>query len=463
MPNIRVKIPFPYEQFTDMEFVVTDLVGKLIPNNTYVREDDTHIKFMSTDASNLGIKNGDELRFTFVHNRGCYHVNKVEYHLIAQANSREYNVDASPFTELLDLDVRFKVFYDRTLVYQHDTTTYLFDSKNGILRFDEDFKLETGKRIDIVCFYVGNKQNFAIPCISMSGYIYLKKNEIDRNYNKNLMAVFMNGKLVDRDILIDMSNNIHKISADIGSRYNLEVKNMSPRIDSLIPFYKKMAHVSDIPKQYTYKEFPLIFTVPKPNTPHNRKFIDPTLLNPITFYGLLPPADHYLHYITLLHHGTNEGEFKERNITYTVKFFRDDYAIEPEDVNVIGQIRYAGNSEEFIYNSPTALLMGKIPSTIGSNKTDYPILSVQVKSIYEADTTNHYTDMDGIMCRMEIDPPTYYNYSKVYYEMTSTEYEKDNYVNVFEWVISEKANGEGQVYYRKTINLFPDNNPYENR
>ena len=309
MANIRVEIPFPYKQFTDMEFMVTDLSGKLIPDNTFLREDDTHILFMSADATNLGINNGDEIRFTFVHNKGCYHINKVEYHLTAQSSVKKYNIDASPFAELLDLDVRFKVFYNRTLLYQHDTTTYSFDSRTGTLKFDEDFKLTTGARIDIVCFYAGNKQNFAIPCISMSGYIYLKKNEIDRNYNKNLMAIFMNGKLVDRDILIDMSNNIHKISTDIGSRYNLEVKNMSPKIDALVPFYKKMAHVTDIPKQYMYKEIPIIFNIPKPDKPHNRKYIDPTLLNPITFFGLLPPADHYLHYITLMHHGSNEGEF----------------------------------------------------------------------------------------------------------------------------------------------------------
>ena len=44
--------------------------------------------------------------------------------------------------------------------------------------------------------------------------------------------------------------------------------------------------------------------------------------------------------------------------------------------------------------------------------------------------------------------------------MESTGYEDSNTVGVFEWIISDQENGKGRVYYRKTIYLKPDNNPY---
>ena len=499
---LMVDIPFPYTQFTEMEFFLTDSEGNFIPSSYYTRLDENTLYFNGSSVTALNINDVDQIRFTFVHNRGMYAINKMEYNVKSQANIYRYKLP-SPFNKLLDLNMRYRIFFDRKLVGRIDSTNeYTINKKTGELVFDKDKIPITKSGIDIsmLVFYTGTKYNTAIPTLPMSGYVYFKKNEIDRNYNKDLCCFFLNGKLVNRDNIIKMSNNIYKISKDLKSRYNIEVMNTSPRINELIPFYKKFGRRNSIPDQYLYKEIETIFFVPRSNAteqPHGRQTFDPETVNILTIpHHVLP--NHQDWYITLMQHGTYESEFKDRHITYTIDFYKDDYATKPSPISVLGQIRLQGNFEDYVPNSPTALLIGTIPERLTTCFTDTVICTVQAKTIYDADTYNHGKDIDGVLVRLEIDPTkakTKYEVAKpldtaqrydgkwvdldwnlnssgtrdrhilpqIYYEMEADEYEKDNYINLLEWVVSEKANGEGQVYYRKTINVFPDNNPYADR
>lgn len=450
MLTLFLDIPFPYKQFTEMEFFLTDSNGLFIPQIYYTRIDEYRIKIDNAEA--LGLDRGSEIRFTFCHNKGTYAVNKHEYNFKTVANKRDYQI-TSPYNDIMDLDMRIKVFYDRKFLYP--TNNYKFNPYNGLLILDEDFVFQGNKDLSLLCFYAGTKYNHAIPTIPMSGYLYFKKHEIDRNYNKDLFAVFVNGKLIPRNIITDMSNNIHKINKDIETRYNIEVMNMSPKIDCLVPFYKNASHINSIPKQYKYQEFSCMITVPTPDTIMNRYRLD-GLLNPITFEDVLP--DHPECYITLLHHGISESG---KNFRYDLKFFRDDYSPTSEAINVIGQVRQPGNDEDYVEDSPTALLLGTIPDVLHEQYEDYPLMTVKAEAILKADTTYNNREIDGVLCRMEIEKPKKDKPRYVYYELNSTDYEKDNCVNIFEWIISEKPNGQGEVYYRKTVNLFPYNDPYE--
>lgn len=462
-----VDIPFPYPQFTEMEFFLTDCFGNYIPSSYYERLDENRLWFPSSSVTSLNLSDVDEIRFTFVHNRGMYAINKLEYTTKTKDGVFEYKLP-SPFNQLVDLNMRYRVFYDRKLLFGDTMYEYTINKYTGTIIFDnEDFNLEGDKDLTVLMFYTGTKYNTAVPTLPMSGYVYFKKHEIDRNYNKDLCCFFLNGRLVHRDNIIKMSNNIYKISKDLKSRYNIEAFSMSPKIDELIPFYKKAGRKNTIPQQYTYKEMEVMFYVPRDNAttePHGRKILEPLTANILTVpHHVLPNHDNW--YITLIHHGVDEGEFfEERSLSYNIEFYRDDYSTQPEPVNIIGQIRLQGNFEPDIPNSPTAMLIGTIPQKISTCISDTVLCTVQAKTIYDADTYNHGKDIDGVLVRLEIEPfDKKHERPRIYYEMEATEYEKDNYVNVFEWIVSEEANGKGQEYYRKVINMFPDNNPYENR
>lgn len=459
-------IPFPYPQFTEMEFFVSSTIDKrLIPDDAYDRIDDNRIYISLPEVQEFNLNTEEEVRFTFCHNKGEYAVNKKEYHVRTKAGVNEYSFP-SPFGKIIDMNMRMRVFYDRYLLYPDTEYKYRFDNYTGHIYIMDDtdlggIKVEDNKRLDVIVFYTGTKSNRTPATLPMSGYIYLKKHKIDRNYNKDLMAIFMNGKLMDSEDIIDMSNNIHKFNRDIQTRYNLEIKSMSPKVHELIPFYKKNCSIQTIPEQSMSKEFECIMTVFEESEPHNRQWILYSDLNPITYHSIIP--EHTDYWITLMQHGTEEGELNQ-NVNYTVEFFRSDYTVEPEEVSVIGQIRLQGNDEEYVMNSPTALLIGKFGPSLGSNFSDHVMFSVQASAIEKADTFSQNKDADGVLVRLQIEPFDEKDHPvKVYYEMTTSAYEDDNYVNVFEWVISTKANGEGEVYYRKTIPLYPDNNPYDNR
>ena len=52
---------------------------------------------------------------------------------------------------------------------------------------------------------------------------------------------------------------------------------------------------------------------------------------------------------------------------------------------------------------------------------------------------------------LQIDKPKYGYKPYIYYELTSNDYEVDNKIGIFEWIVSDEPDGKGHVYYRKTI------------
>ena len=243
---LDIEIPFPYKQFTEMQFFISDNEGRLIPQAYYDRINERTIRIKN--AVPFGITEEDDIKFTFCHNKGQYAVQKMDLHIVGEEGIRKYDIN-SPYYAMLDLRTRFKVFLNRkALVPGKD---YSINIYRGYIKFEDHVMINLRDDIDIICFYTGTKYNKAIPELPMSGYIYFNKYEIDRNLNKNLMAVFVNGKLVQRKDILDISNNIHKVSRDIKSRYNLEVLNLSPRVDSLVPRFKRPISRGIVKKKVT--------------------------------------------------------------------------------------------------------------------------------------------------------------------------------------------------------------------
>lgn len=455
---VTVNIPFPYKKFTEMGFFLTKMDGTFIPEYYYDRINETQIKFKNGNPLNIG--GDDEIRFTFCHKHGFYAVNKYEESVVLESGKYSYQFH-TPYNSTANLQQRVRVFYDRQFLYPN-MELYKFDSQTGIIKLNSDFVVDESHLLSFLCFYTGTKQNdHTITRLPMSGYIEFNQKYVDRVYDKDLFSVFLNGRMVDRKDIIDISNRIHKISTDLQTRYNLEVMNLSPRINSLVPYFKEKYEEKKPDKFVNGYEFPCTIKVYYPDMFIKRFYVDPDILNPVEYKHLVP--DNLEWYITLLHHGLSETE-KAKGVTYKLKFFRDNYMPTPEYVNVIGQIRLKGNEEQYYPDSPTAMFMGQIPAEMNNAFYDTPIMSIKAKLIFDNDTTfNGMQDsIDGIMCRMEINPTLQDKYHHLYYELDSTDYEHDTQVGIFEWVISDEVNGKGNVYYRKTISMLPYNPPVDN-
>lgn len=206
------------------------------------------------------------------------------------------------------------------------------------------------------------------------------------------------------------------------------------------------------PKIKRPKDFNGMIVVDRGKKQNRQSLLDPIL--PFTFEGILKKANDW--HLCLVHHNVNESR-KEKNIKYTLKFFRDDYRLLPEKVNVITQLSYPTNDKE--YNSDTAVLIGKIPEVLTESYIDEPFVSIPIKLIKKLDAFGP-NDADGILCSLQINPSSEDDIEKVYYNMTASGYECSNTVGIFEWIISDQENGQGHVYYRKTVYLRPDNDPY---
>lgn len=149
------------------------------------------------------------------------------------------------FYDLFDnhLNYNFQLYLNRRLLFPevhykidiaHDSI-YIFNTNSiGI----EDVNTEIEYTFDILAFHSGDVNK--IEHLPQSGLIYLDK--IDRNYNNNLMAIFINGKLVHVPNIKQINNSIYKIKSRIKTRYDLNILNLSPKIDQLLPFYKKFTY-----------------------------------------------------------------------------------------------------------------------------------------------------------------------------------------------------------------------------
>ena len=458
---VTVEIPFPYKKFTDMEFFCTKPDGEFIPQYYYDRIDEHHIRFKNGNPMKL---DDDErgIRFTFLHKQGFYHVQKYEQTSFLQQGQTEVQLN-TPYDNIVDLNLRVRVFVNRQFIYP-DSSSYIIDRETGIVSFSTKFLNGFGngtKEIDFLCFYTGtHKNDLTVPKLPMSGYIEFMKRHADRIWDKDLFAAFVNGKLIDRDDIIDMTSRTHKIGTDIKTRYNLEVKNLSPRISYLVP-YLEMRYKHEDKGVINHKlEFPCTMKVYYPTVKQNRYFLIPentTVLNPVEYMPMVP--NHQDFYITLLHHGLGENPDGDK-VRYSLNFYRDDYWPNADEIMVTAMVRPKTNMEEFVPTSDTRTIMGVLPTTITNTMADAPMFSIQASTVYKADTNINYLKpdaVDGIMCRFEFYKTKKDIYKRLYYSLYASYYERDAQVGVFEWVISSGVNATGRIYYRKTINFVPFN------
>ena len=498
-------IPFPYESYTDTPFFIMDESTNLfIPEFYYRRINERQIVF--TNTNNINISSSSNIKFIFLHNSNTSSVNKKEYRISTKDNVGEvttmlseidktktlyvctYKIPNHVYFTNIDINYRYQIYLDRKKLTPE--TDYSISSKNGLLSLYQDLHEVDERYIDILVFYTGTNSNKAIQNLPQSGYIYLNRHEIDRNYNNNLMAVFVNGQLVQRDHITNISNNIYKINSDIQSRYDLNVLNMSPKIKPFVPFYKKStALLTNEPSQkYIYDIFfhtdiVSIGTNIESSTDSESGHFT-SIYVPIVFDPLL--VDQPDLYLSLIHK-------KSPNIDYTLIFDNEtpEYEVEnmvtdtitgeshleistykPDNnyINVTVELGELKDKSEPDYESNDPILFCKIPITLSSINEDYCYASTMIQNIIDMDTYNRSRFSDetksitgetvpsrifkNLICRMYINYPTPGDSNPVlYYDLTSTGYEEGNYISIFRWVVSTQVSGTGNIIWSKDIQL----------
>lgn len=447
MPNtddIVYDIPFPYEQFTDTKFIISEThqgSSLFIPDDCYTRINERQIRF---DRDNkVGINEESEVRFTFIHAKNKKWIGKVEYHLkVEEVGQTEFFLPISPYNQLVNIKKRMYVFYNRAR--QTRGLHYKVDEYTGKIRFiNKRFKALKGDRIDIVMIYGEGNNNGAIQELPQSGFISLSKYEIDRNYNPNLMAIFVDGKLVDKEDIIQMSNTLYKVNKDIRSRYNVEVRNLSPRIKSMVPYYKQHYIKQEEPIETISKN--IFCRIEIKEYPKGRKSFKPQF-NPVYFFSdLIDSPDLYINLI-----------LRKSSVNYDLKMYGDDFVDDPTDLNVIMQLRLK-TEREYTITSKTASIVGEVKGHIESNKEDKILVSIPVRTVLEMDTSREYDAVDGIIGRLQGDITMFDSKNPIYYTFTADEFDVFTEVFLFRWTVSTEKDSQGHILWEQDINMEPEN------
>lgn len=451
--NLVVDIPFPYSQFHDTQFFLSETrLGDslFIPDNGYRRIDESRIEILD---ESLGLDSDSELQFTFIHQKNKRWVGKEEYHFtVTEEGTRTFQLPSIPYSKLINLNRRLYVFFNRKR--QSPGLHYKFEDTTGkLVVLSKQFRGHIGDRVDVLVIYQSSPNNKGIQELPESGYIYLNNKELDRNYSKDRMAVFVNGKLVDRSDMIRVSNSIYKISRDIGSTYDLNVLSLSPRVDSLAPYYKRLESIPDIPTQESAYELPCRISIPYP-IPKGRKTVE-LRFNPIYFDPeLISQPDLW---INLVHTKINHNNPDEKSLRYRLKLYGDDYVDDPSDIHIITQVRHIGDND-LDPVSHTPVLIGLIGGQIDETKEDVIIASTQIRTILQCDRYGLSQDSaDGIIGRLQSNPKLFRDPSPLYYTFEANKFEKGHEVCLFEWTVSSERNNGGTISWRKHIWFTPEN------
>ena len=227
-------IPYPAiisAPYRDNKFLLF-LRGTFIPEEDYEINEDNTILTIKTPY--IKLKANDELHFLFCHIYDFTDISKYEYTTTLSNGQHSFSVP-SVYSTAIDLANRVILFYGGTYVdssrYTIDRLTRTIDLKD--LPGENDYN----RRITVVFLYTGSSVNGSIAMLPQSGYICFNEHYIDRNYNKEMYMIFVNGKKVPKSYMYDITNSIKKILVNIKTRYDLTALSTSPLVTEFKEFY----------------------------------------------------------------------------------------------------------------------------------------------------------------------------------------------------------------------------------
>ena len=229
--NLTVQIPWIHPPFTDTAFMVT-YEGLFIPESEYTIDPTRTFITIDSKYSSI-IKDGSDVRFSFMYNKSFTGIVKEEHSVPTHPNQLVYDIP-SPYHKLIDLNDRFFITYGNEYV---DKRNYIIDNVRNRLEFINFTLDDPSKTLNFYFYYTSNSENGAVGWLPESGYISLYREDIDRNWNKEMYAIFINGELVQKSCIMDIANSLKKIKVDIQTRYDMCIIGFSPLVKEFKNLY----------------------------------------------------------------------------------------------------------------------------------------------------------------------------------------------------------------------------------
>lgn len=213
--------------------VLVFIRGILVADANYtITKDDENteavLKLNSKYSSVL--KQGDIIDFVFCYLPSSGSISKKEYE--TKLSSKTIQLPYV-YAEPIDLSERVLVFINGSFI---ESDNYTIDKTKRTITLSDNITIDKTSDINFVFLYTGSNASGSVGYVPQSGYLFFDEHTIDRNLSNEMMMVFVNGLLVPKSEIHDVSNSLKKITRNIKTRYDLNIVTCSP----LVTEFKKL-------------------------------------------------------------------------------------------------------------------------------------------------------------------------------------------------------------------------------
>lgn len=176
------------------------------------------------------LKQGDRIDFVFCYLPASGSVSKKEYE--TKLTSKTVQLPYV-YAEPIELSERVLIFINGSFI---ESDNYTIDKIKRTITLNDDMEVDSNSNLNAVFLYTGSNNSGSVGYVPQSGYLFFDEHTIDRNLNNEMMMVFVNGLLVPKSEIHDVSNSLKKITRNIKTRYDLNIITCSP----LVTEFKKL-------------------------------------------------------------------------------------------------------------------------------------------------------------------------------------------------------------------------------
>lgn len=151
------------------------------------------------------------------------------------------------------------------------TRFYTVDNNKKIVLYDS-VGIRKGDQLSFMCYYFGDDANRP-RILPQSGYLYFNRRNAICAVNKELYLLFVNGKKITKDNIIDIADNLIRIKADPKTKFNVSMLTFSkeiPEVKDLKDLKANLTYVMDyleVSDLNTLYEVDTIMTDDEPHRP----------------------------------------------------------------------------------------------------------------------------------------------------------------------------------------------------
>lgn len=231
------EIPWKDSQIMDKKFFIT--IG-----STFIDESRYDVsKSMNTITFNddsIITSTDRDVTFTLVDSDYVVIEKEMKYSEAVVDNQMDFDIPL-PYENYFKQGNKVLVFANSTFI---DPSRYSIDTNlNKLIFIEYDDALLKGQRIGFLFYYIANSSNRSYERediqhtrIPEYGYIFLDRANLKHRMNPKLYFLYVNGKKINTENILDVSTNIIRIKNDIQTRFNTVIMDYTPTIKELEPY-----------------------------------------------------------------------------------------------------------------------------------------------------------------------------------------------------------------------------------